>query len=82
MSLRIDLWKRLGKEPIVRKILLQQQLSSQPENVTIRSLVWKEMPNPINVVQSQRKKPVWPRHDQGSQGTSGQGPREFEGSTE
>ena len=46
-SLCTPLWKRLGKEPIIRRILLKQQLSSQPEDVTIRTLVWKEMPNPI-----------------------------------
>jgi len=25
------------------------------------------MPNAINVVRGQKKKPIWPRHDQGSQ---------------
>ena len=70
VSLCTHLWERLGKETIVCRILLQQQLPSKLKNGTIRSLVWKEVPNTINVVRGQRKKPIWPRHDQGSRGTS------------
>ena len=49
-SLHIDLWKILGKELIISRILLQQQLPSKPEDGTIRSLVRKEMPDTIDVV--------------------------------
>ena len=73
--------EKTRKEPIIRGILLQQQLSGKLEDGTVRSIVWKEMPNAINVVQGQRKKPIWPRHDQGSRRTSSQSPRELEGNT-
>jgi len=81
MSLRIDLWKRLGKEPIIHRIFLQQQLPSKSKDGTIQNLVQKEMSNPINVVQSQRMKLVCPKYDQRSQGIGSQSLREFEGST-
>jgi transposase InsO family protein len=38
-----DIWQRLGTEPTVCRILLQQRLPSKSGNVTIRSTIREEM---------------------------------------
>jgi hypothetical protein len=42
---------RLGQEATIYRILLQQQLSGQSEDDTIRSALWEELQNSITLGQ-------------------------------
>jgi hypothetical protein len=54
-SLCVDIRQELGVKFAVRRILIQQQPSGQYQNVAVRSIVWKEVPDPPNVVQCRGK---------------------------
>jgi hypothetical protein len=45
----------MGQEATACRILLQQQLSSQSEDVTIRRDLWEELSNSIALGLAQRK---------------------------
>ena len=52
---------RLGQEATVCRILLQQQLSSQSEDVAIRSTLWEELQNSIALGPTRRKTGIRPK---------------------
>jgi hypothetical protein len=80
-SLRIARQVRLGQDATVCRILLQQQLSGQFEDVTVPSTLWEELQNSVALGPTRRKVGVrfrysawvWREHQNGS--------REFEDST-
>jgi hypothetical protein len=69
---------RLGQEDTICRILLQQQLSSHSEDVTIPSTVWEELENPVALGPTMRKAGVQPRYSTWSWREYQNGPRESE----
>jgi hypothetical protein len=50
----------LGQEATVCRILLQQQLSGQPKDVTIRNTLWEKLQNSIALGPTQRRQVFGP----------------------
>ena len=71
---------RLGQEITICGVLLQQQLSSQSEDVTIRSALWEELQNSIALGSTWWKIGVRSRYSAWSRREHQNGPREFKGS--